>query len=122
MENSLRDMSEELGPDYTSSFILANVAQLLKSAFDNVEEAIATLVNEHLGLVYAPATAGAVTPCDNTAQQSTNSVMTPAPIAQEAVVPVRYNGRIFDFSPRNPNLPPLQGSHGRVNLHRLLKG
>ena len=33
MKNLLRDMSEELGPDFTSSYILGNVAQLLKSAF-----------------------------------------------------------------------------------------
>ena len=112
MKSLLCHMSEELGPDFTSSFILSNVAQLLKSAFDNVEEAIATLVTDHLGLVYAPVTAGAVTPCDNTAQQSTNFAMAPAPIAQEGLVPVKYNPRIFNVSPLNPNLPPLQGSHG----------
>ena len=81
-------------------------------AFDDVEEAIATLVNDHLGLVYAPATAVAVTPGGNTAQQSTDSAMAPAPIAQETVVPVRYKPTIFKLSPLNPNLPPLRGSHG----------
>ena len=115
----LSEMSEELGPDFTSSFILSNVAQILKLAFDDVEEAIATLVNEHLGLVYAPATAVAVTPAGNTAQQSTNSGLTPAPIAQETLVPVSYKPNIFKLSPLNPNLPPLRGSHGRVNLHRF---
>ena len=45
--------------------------------------------------------------------------MAPDPIAVGTVVPVRYNARIFDLSPLNPNLPPLQGSHGQVNLHRL---
>ena len=119
MKNLLRDMSEELGPDFTSSYILGNVAQLLKSAFDDVEGAISTLVNDHLGLVYAPAMAVAVTPGGNTAQQSTNSAMAPAPIAPDTLVPVRYNDRIFKLPLLNPNLPALQGSHGRVNLHRL---
>ena len=45
--------------------------------------------------------------------------MAPAPIAQTAIVPVRYNLRIVELSPFNPNLPPLRGSHGRVKLHRL---
>ena len=67
MKNLLNDMSEELGPDVTSSFILSNVAQILKLAFDDVEEAISTLVNDHLGLVYAPATSVAVIPGGNTA-------------------------------------------------------
>ena len=61
MKNLLSDMSEELGPDVNSSFILSNIAQILKLAFDDVEEAISILANEHLGLVYAPATPLAVT-------------------------------------------------------------
>ena len=105
-------MSEEVGPDFTSSFILSNVAQILKMAFDDVEEAIATLVNDHLGLVYTPSTGVAVTPDGNTAQQSTKAAMAPAPIAQETVVPVKYKRKIFALSPLNPNLPPLRGSHG----------
>ena len=119
MKKLLSDMSEELGGDVTSSFILSNVAQILKLAFVDAEEAISTLVNDHLGLVYAPATAGAVTPVGNTSQQSTKSAMAPASIAPETVFPVRYNPNIFELTPLNPNLPSLWGSHGRVNLHRF---
>ena len=68
-------MSEELDPVFTSSFILSNVAQVLKLAFDDVEEAITTLVNDHVGLVCAPGTAVAVTPSGKTAKQSTNSAI-----------------------------------------------
>ena len=94
MKNLLRDMSEELGQDFTSSFILSNVAQILKLAFDDLQEAISTLVNDHLGLVYVPATAVAVTPGVTTSQQSTKSTMAPASIAQETVVPVNSATRI----------------------------
>ena len=119
MKNLLHSMSEEVGPKFTSSFILSNIASILKLAFDDVEEAIATLVNDHLGLVYAPATGIAVTPGGNAAQQSTKSAMAPAPIAQETVVSVSYKPKILKLSPLNPNLPPLRGSHGRVNLLRF---
>ena len=115
----LHGISDDLGQDTTASYILSNVAVLLKLVFGEDEsdlcEAIDTLMKEHLGLHSNVS----VTPVHGITNQPTPVAMAPAPIAKETVIAVPYNPRIFQLSPINPNLPALRGSHGRVNLHRL---
>ena len=104
MKELLHDISDDIGKDTTASYILSNIAVLLKLVFGEEEEdlskAIDTISKEHLGLhTTVPAT-----PLHGITNQPTQVAMLPSSISQEAVVPVRYNPRIFHLLPLNPNL------------------
>ena len=120
MKQLLQEMSADLGHETTASYVLSNVAVLLKLAFGDDEShlrlAIDTLLKDHPSL---HTNMVPVTPVNGNTNPATEVAMLPAPIAEETVVAVKYNPTIFHLSPLNPNLPPLEGSHGRVNLHHL---
>ena len=113
MKQLLQEMNANVGNDTTASYVLSNIAVLLKLVFGSdavdLSEAIDTLTEDHLGL---HTNMVHVTPVHGTTNQPMQAAMLPSPIAQETVVPVRYNKKIFKLSPLNPNLPPLQASHG----------
>ena len=123
MKQLLQEMSVDLGHDTTASYVLSNVAALLKLAFGDDEDALClaidTLSKEHLGL-HSNMSPPPVTPVNGNTNQPTQVAMLSVPkIVEKTVVPVSYNPNIFQLSPLNSNLPPLRGSHGRVNLHRF---
>ena len=83
MKQLLQEMNANVGNDTTASYVLSNIAVLLKLVFGedagDLSEVIDTLMKDHLGL---HSNMVHVTPVHATTYQPTQAAMLPSPIAQ----------------------------------------